>query len=106
MVKNKVKKGMILIYTDEYGNQKAIEPKDLVIKFDNGFETQLGLFIEGTIEKDDKQDARLNALEKEFAEFKEMQLKNTNDLLDTQTIQTTKLEKLSNEVKTLLSIKK
>ena len=28
MIKNKTKTGMILIYTDEYGNQKAIEPKD------------------------------------------------------------------------------
>ena len=88
MIKNKVKKGMILIYTDEYGNQKAIEPKDLVVKFDNGFETQLGLFIEGTIEKDDKQDARLKALEKVVKELAEaIELQHAQLVLDNQEIE-------------------
>ena len=105
MIKNKVKKGMILIYTDEYGNQKAIEPKDLIVKFDD-VEINLGTFIRDTCVNVDSLKADRDKLRKEFDEFKEMQLKNTNDLLDTQTIQTTKLEKLSNEVKTLLSIKK
>jgi len=31
LIKNKVKKGMILIYTDEYGNQKAISPDELLV---------------------------------------------------------------------------
>ena len=31
MIKNKVKKGMILIYTDEFGNQKAISPDELLV---------------------------------------------------------------------------
>ena len=91
MIKNKVKKGMILIYTDEYGNQKAIEPKDLVIKFDNGFETQLGLFIEGTIEKDDKQDARLKALEKVVKELADaLELQHAQLVLDNQEIESLK----------------
>ena len=91
MIKNKVKKGMILIYTDEYGNQKAIEPKDLVVKFDNGFETQLGLFIEGTIEKDDKQDARLKALEKVVKELADaIELQHAQLVLDNQEIEALK----------------
>ncbi len=91
MIKNKVKKGMILIYTDEYGNQKAIEPKDLVVKFDNGFETQLGLFIEGTIEKDDKQDARLKALEKVVKELADaIELQHAQLVLDNQEIESLK----------------
>lgn len=91
MIKNKVKKGMILIYTDEYGNQKAIEPKDLIVKFDNGFETQLGLFIEGTIEKDDKQDARLKALEKVVKELAEaIELQHAQLVLDNQEIESLK----------------
>ena len=82
---------MILIYTDEYGNQKAIEPKDLIIKFDNGFETQLGLFIEGTIEKDDKQDARLKALEKVVKELAEaLELQHAQLVLDNQEIESLK----------------
>ena len=91
MIKNKTKAGMILIYTDEYGNQKAINPKDLVIKFDNGFETQLGLFIEGTIEKDDKQDARLKALEKVVKELTDaLELQHAQLVLDNQEIETLK----------------
>ena len=91
MIKNKVKKGMILIYTDEYGNQKAIEPKDLVVKFDNGFETQLGLFIEGTTEKDDKQDARIKALEKVVKELAEaIELQHAQLVLDNQEIESLK----------------
>lgn len=91
MIKNKVKKGMILIYTDEYGNQKAIEPKDLIVKFDNGFETQLGLFIEGTIEKDDKQDARLKALEKVVKELTDaIELQHAQLVLDNQEIESLK----------------
>ena len=91
MIKNKVKKGMILIYTDEYGNQKAIEPKDLIVKFDNGFETQLGLFIEGTIEKDDKQDTRLKALEKVVKELADaLELQHAQLVLDNQEIETLK----------------
>ena len=91
MIKNKVKKGMILIYTDEYGNQKAIEPKDLVVKFDNGFETQLGLFIEGTIEKDDKQDVRLKALEKVVKELADaIELQHAQLVLDNQEIESLK----------------
>ena len=82
---------MILIYTDEYGNQKAIEPKDLVVKFDNGFETQLGLFIEGTIKKDDKQDARLKALEKVVKELAEaIELQHAQLVLDNQEIESLK----------------
>ncbi len=82
---------MILIYTDEYGNQKAIEPKDLVIKFDNGFETKLGLFIEGTMEKDDKQDARLKALEKVVKELAEaLELQHAQLVLDNQEIESLK----------------
>ena len=82
---------MILIYTDEYGNQKAIEPKDVVIKFDNGFETQLGLFIEGTIEKDDKQDARLKALEKVVKELADaIELQHAQLVLDNQEIESLK----------------
>ena len=82
---------MILIYTDEYGNQKAIEPKDLVVKFDNGFETQLGLFIEGTIEKDDKQDARLKALEKVVKELADaLELQHAQLVLDNQEIESLK----------------
>ena len=91
MIKNKVKKGMILIYTDEYGNQKAIEPKDLIVKFDNGFETQLGLFIEGTMEKDDKQDARLKALEKVVKELASaIELQHAQLVLDNQEIESLK----------------
>lgn len=91
MIKNKVKKGMILIYTDEYGNQKAIEPKDLIVKFDNGFETQLGLFIEGTMEKDDKQDARLKALEKVVKELADaIELQHAQLVLDNQEIESLK----------------
>ena len=91
MIKNKTKAGMILIYTDEYGNQKAINPKDLVIKFDNGFETQLGLFIEGTIEKDDKQDARLKALEKVVKELADaIELQHAQLVLDNQEIESLK----------------
>ena len=91
MIKNKVKKGMILIYTDEYGNQKAIEPKDLIVKFDNGFETQLGLFIEGTIEKDDKQDVRLKALEKVVKELADaIELQHAQLVLDNQEIESLK----------------
>ena len=91
MIKNKVKKGMILIYTDEYGNQKAIEPKDLIVKFDNGFETQLGLFIEGTIEKDDKQDTRLKALEKVVKELADaIELQHAQLVLDNQEIESLK----------------
>ena len=82
---------MILIYTDEYGNQKAIEPKDLKVKFDNGFETQLGLFIEGTIEKDDKQDARIKALEKVVKELADaIELQHAQLVLDNQEIETLK----------------
>ena len=91
MIKNKVKKGMILIYTDEYGNQKAVEPKDLIVKFDNGFETQLGLFIEGTIEKDDKQDVRLKALEKVVKELADaIELQHAQLVLDNQEIESLK----------------
>ena len=91
MIKNKVKKGMILIYTDEYGNQKAIEPKDLIVKFDNGFETQLGLFIEGTMEKDDKQDVRLKALEKVVKELADaIELQHAQLVLDNQEIESLK----------------
>jgi hypothetical protein len=91
LIKNKVKKGMILIYTDEFGNQKAIEPKDLIVKFDNGFETQLGLFIEGTIEKDDKQDARLKALEKVVKELADaIELQHAQLVLDNQEIESLK----------------
>ena len=82
---------MILIYTDEFGNQKAIEPKDLVVKFDNGFETQLGLFIEGTIEKDDKQDARLKTLEKVVKKLAEaIELQHAQLVLDNQEIESLK----------------
>ena len=91
MIKNKTKAGMILIYTDEYGNQKAIEPKDLKVKFNNGFETQLGLFIEGTIEKDDKQDARIKALEKVVKELTTaIELQHAQLVLDNQEIETLK----------------
>lgn len=105
MIKNKVKKGMILIYTDEYGNQKAIEPKDLVVKFDDT-EINLGTFIKDTCANVDSLKADRDKLRKEFDEFKEMQLKNTNDLLDTQIKQVDKLESLENDVKALLSINK
>lgn len=105
MIKNKVKKGMILIYTDEYGNQKAIEPKDLTIKFDDA-EINLGTFIKDTCVTVDSLKADRDKLRKEFDEFKEMQLKNTNDLLDTQIKQVDKLESLENDVKALLSINK
>lgn len=91
MIKNKTKAGMILIYTDEYGNQKAIEPKDLKVKFNNGFETQLGLFIEGTIEKDDKQDARIKALEKVVKELTTaIELQHAQLVLDNQEIESLK----------------
>lgn len=91
MIKNKTKAGMILIYTDEYGNQKAVEPKDLKVKFNNGFETQLGLFIEGTIEKDDKQDARLKALEKVVKELTTaIELQHAQLVLDNQEIESLK----------------
>ena len=91
MIKNKTKVGMILIYTDEYGNQKAIEPKDLKVKFNNGFETQLGLFIEGTIEKDDKQDARIKALEKVVKELTTaIELQHAQLVLDNQEIESLK----------------
>ena len=91
MIKNKTKAGMILIYTDEYGNQKAIEPKDLKVKFDNGFETQLGLFIEGTIEKDDKQDVRIKALEKVVKDLTTaIELQHAQLVLDNQEIESLK----------------
>ena len=105
MIKNKVKKGMILIYTDEYGNQKAIEPKDLIVKLDDT-EINLGTFIKDTCVNVDSLKADRDKLRKEFDEFKEMQLKNTNDLLDTQIKQVDKLESLENDVKALLSINK
>lgn len=105
MIKNKVKKGMILIYTDEFGNQKAIEPKDLVVKFDDT-EINLGTFIKDTCNNVDSLKSDRDKLRKEFDEFKEMQLKNTNDLLDTQIKQVDKLESLENDVKALLSINK
>ena len=105
MIKNKVKNGMILIYTDEYGNQKAIEPKDLIVKLDDT-EINLGTFIKDTCVNVDSLKADRDKLRKEFDEFKEMQLKNTNDLLDTQIKQVDKLESLENDVKALLSINK
>lgn len=80
-----------MVYVDEFGNQKAIEPKDLIVKFDNGFETQLGLFIEGTIEKDDKQDARLKALEKVVKELADaIELQHAQLVLDNQEIESLK----------------
>ena len=105
MIKNKVKKGMILIYTDEFGNQKAIEPKDLIVKTDD-VEISLGAFIKDTCVNVDSLKADRDKLRKEFDEFKEIQLKNTNDLLDTQIKQVDKLESLENDVKALLSINK
>ena len=105
MIKNKTKAGMILIYTDEYGNQKAIEPKDLTVKLDDT-EINLGAFIRDTCVNVDSLKADRDKLRKEFDEFKEMQLKNTNDLLDTQIKQVDKLESLENDVKALLSINK
>ena len=80
-----------MVYVDEFGNQKAIEPKDLIVKFDNGFETQLGLFIEGTIEKDDKQDVRLKALEKVVKELADaIELQHAQLVLDNQEIESLK----------------
>lgn len=94
MIKNKVKKGMILIYTDEYGNQKAINPRDLTIKFENGFETQLGMWIEGTINKDDEQD-------KAIKDSKELikQLTDSIELLHAQLVlDNLEIENLKNKI--------
>lgn len=88
MIKNKTKAGMILIYTDEYGNQKAIEPKDLKVKLDNGFETQLGLFIEGAIEHDEKVDKQLKALNTAVKDLtKALELQHAQLVLDNQEIE-------------------
>lgn len=32
MIKNKINKGDILVYVDEYGNQKAISPDNILVK--------------------------------------------------------------------------
>ena len=120
MIKNKVKKGMILIYTDEYGNQKAISPDELLVitgtvitneltkekKVGTGTPKKLGVLLSELTDKIESLENELTKAKEEFYNFKSKQIQNTNDLIENQSIQNKKLESLSNDVKALLSINK
>ena len=91
MIKNKVKKGMILIYTDEYGNQKAIEPKDLKVKLDSETEINLGEFINESIKMANDHTNRLNKLEKTLKDLTTaIELQHAQLVLDNQEIESLK----------------
>lgn len=90
MIKNKVKKGMILIYTDEYGNQKAIEPKDLIVKFDDT-EINLGTFIKDTCVNVDSLKAKNSKFEKTIKGLADaLELQHAQLVLDNQEIESLK----------------
>lgn len=90
MIKNKIKKGMILIYTDEYGNQKAIEPKDLIVKTDD-VEINLGTFIRGVYLDMDSLKAKNSKFEKTIKELAEaIELQHAQLVLDNQEIESLK----------------
>lgn len=91
MIKNKTKAGMILIYTDEYGNQKAIEPKDLVFKVDDETEISLGVFIRGVYLDMDSIKAKNSKFEKTIKELAEaIELQHAQLVLDNQEIESLK----------------
>lgn len=81
---------MILIYTDEYGNQKAIEPKDLIVKFDDT-EINLGTFIRDTCVNVDSLKAKNSKFEKTIKELVEaIELQHAQLVLDNQEIESLK----------------
>lgn len=92
MIKNKTKAGMILIYTDEYGNQKAIYPSELLIKDDNtGGTRSLGEFINGILACVEKQQVQLDGLIKANKELtKAIELEHAQLVLDNQEIESLK----------------
>jgi uncharacterized protein involved in exopolysaccharide biosynthesis len=91
MIKNKTKAGMILIYTDEYGNQKAIEPKDLKVKLDSETEINLGNFIRDTCVNVDSLRAKQYKLEKTIKELTTaIELQHAQLVLDNQEIESLK----------------
>lgn len=90
MIKNKTKAGMILIYTDEFGNQKAVEPKDLKVKLDDA-EINLGNFIRDTCVNVDSLRAKQYKLEKTIKELTTaIELQHAQLVLDNQEIESLK----------------
>ncbi len=81
---------MILIYTDEFGNQKAIEPKDLIVKTDD-VEISLGAFIRGVYLDMDSIKAKNRKFEKTIKELAEaIELQHAQLVLDNQEIESLK----------------
>ena len=83
MIKNKVKKGMILIYTDEYGNQKAISPDELLVitgtvitndltkekKVGTGTPKKLGVLLSEQTDRIESLENELTKIKEEFYKF-------------------------------------
>ena len=119
MIKNKFNKGDLLVYADEYGNQKAISPDNILIKVgtvkidEKGNEyvadtklVKLGLVLSKYNDLINELNKELVDLKEEYYNFKSKQLRNTDDLLENQALHNKKIESLSNDVKALLSINK
>lgn len=105
MIKNKVKKGTLMIYIDEFGNQKAVSPDELLIK-SGTTQKPLGTYLNELETENQNLKNELIQLKKEFLNFKSKQIQNTADILENQSVHNKKIEALSNDVKALLSINK
>ena len=105
MVKNKIKKGTLLVYVDEYGNQKAVDPDDLLVT-DGKTKVTLSVVLTNLTNAIDTINNNYAKLNDEFLSFKSKQIQNTSDILDNQSVHNKKIETLSNDVKALLSINK
>ena len=90
MIKNKTKAGMILIYTDEYGNQKAIKPEELTIKVDD-VNINLGTFIRDTcVNVDVMRNDIMNLKQANKELTKAIELEHAQLVLDNQEIESLK----------------
>ena len=105
MVKNKIKKGTLMIYVDEFGNQKAVSPDELLVTVGKDKMT-LTEILNNVVDEIADLKFQGTKLKEEFYNFKSKQLSNTADILENQSVHNKKIEALSNDVKALLSINK
>lgn len=105
MIKNKIKKGTLMIYIDEFGNQKAVSPDELLVTVGKDKVTLTEILNKVVNEIADLK-LQETKFKEEFYNFKSKQLNNTADILENQSVHNKKIEALSNDVKALLSINK
>ena len=94
-----------MVYVDEFGNQKAVSPDELLIKSGNT-QKPLGTYLNDLETENQNLKKELLNLKDEFLSFKSKQIQNTSDILENQSVHNKKIEALSNDVKALLSINK